>query len=347
MVEIMSNLLDYFSVPVQLGFDIATSLTIIGSLMFFLYTMRKNIQNEKSERFDKQARAVAAEQLKNSNGALSELYINEVILHSEKLKRKINLSRESNFEREIRALSDPKKLDSALVTLNDAQNAVGDFYEKLHIEKFNIIPVIDSIEDNSDLVEQFNEQLDAIADSYNKQSGFTVALIKELKALKDVMDKISEEHSVLSKDDLIKLISNDEQVYSELRKHTMSIVLDLDYYEWTKSFVDNEEKELFKEALMFLDNDKELSEEMSDLISQTFQQLLFGTYDSAVKYYAQIFIIATKNQSEANRACKSVLATLSAILKYLLQKGNKTSNLHEIVQQYKGEGYFDIETKIR
>ncbi|MGI5310641.1 hypothetical protein [Rheinheimera sp. WS51] len=343
----MSNLFGYFSVPVQLGFDIATSLTIIGSLMFFLYTMRNNIKNEKAERFDKQARAVAAEQLKSSNSALSDIYINEVILHSEKLKRTIRLSKESNFEREMRALSSPEKLDAALVALNNAQNAVGDFYEKLHVEKFNIIPVIDSIEDNSLLVEQFIEQLDRIADSYNKQSGFTVALINELKTLKEAMNQICKSNGIENKESFISLLSEKEEVFNLLRKYTMSIVLDVDYYDWTKSFVDEEDRALFKSALTALDNDEKLTEEMSNIISETFQQLLFGTYDSSTKYYAQIFFIATNNQKEANKSCKSVLATLSAILKYLLQKGGKDKNLNAILEQYKGENYFDIETKIR
>lgn len=42
----------YFQVPIQLGFDIATSLTIIGSLTYFVISMRKRIREERQQRFD-------------------------------------------------------------------------------------------------------------------------------------------------------------------------------------------------------------------------------------------------------------------------------------------------------
>ena len=169
-----------FSSPIQLGFDIATSLTIIGSLFYFVITMRRRAREERSQRFDKQVRSTAAEQLSTSIDRLSALFIESVIGKSENFRRAFGLSSRDGLEKETEILKMDGRVEDAVKELEEASEAVGNFYEVLHREKYSIIPVIDSIEDNEKLVDQFNKQMSQIANAYNRLNTSAKPLIRHL-----------------------------------------------------------------------------------------------------------------------------------------------------------------------
>lgn len=65
------------------------------------------------------------------------------------------------------------------------------------------------------------------------------------------------------------------------------------------------------------------------------------------RLFAQVLIVGRDRQEEANKSCKEVMVTLSAILKYLLMRDSDDTKLHELVATYKSAEYFDLEYQRR
>ncbi len=335
-----------FSQPIQLGFDIATSLTIIGSLSYFVFSMRRKAKEERIQRFDKQVRAVAADQLRVSLGKLSDLFIGSVIESSESFKRAFGLSSQSDLERETRRLKMEGQTELSIERLESANDAIGKFYEELHKEKYNIIPVIDSIEDNSELVEQFNVQLSKISEAFNNQNNSTRALLHELRQLAADIKAMNNELNCDTFEDFHKR-TQEEGVFDTLMEKASRVFYDDDYLYWTKTFVSDGKESGFEHAVRNTSSLREMDEENRSIFIQSCAFLISKLLENKENIYAQVFFEASRKQSESNKACKDVLINLSAILKYLLKSDTDTTSLFAIVECYKNENYFDLESAIR
>ena len=342
----MPSVVDIFNSTIQVGFDIATSFTIIGSLAYFVISMRKRSKDERVQRFDKQVRSVAAEQLRVSTERLSKLFIEDVIGNSESLKRDLGVSKDNNFNREIRYLKKDGQLEKVMNGLEKANNAVGLFFEELHREKYNIIPVIDSIEDDSALVEQFNKQISNISAAYNEHFTSIKPLLHELISLADRIKRFQEEHNI---QDFESLHTEGEKSgeWNEFTNLAASIFYDEAYLNWTKTFVDDEDMIALEQGVKNTSSLSEMDEKCKHLFLNGCYTLISKIFENPESMYAQVCFNATKQQSKSNTACKEVLINLSAILKYLLKSDSDDASLSTIVESYKSSKYFDLDNAIR
>lgn len=334
----------YFQVPIQLGFDIATSLTIIGSLTYFVISMRKRIREERQQRFDKQVRGVAAEQLRTSISKLSDLFIHKLIAALAEYDSALRVNQNvSHLDREIEALKDPERFERVLELLSEMRAANGEFYEILSAERYNIIPVIDSIEDDSQLVREFLEQLFKIAAVHGEQGREIQLLIRELKDLSTQIEKLCAENNIASAE---ALIQNDE-VRGQLMPLAASVVYDEKYYHWTKSFIDDEEHEAFLHSISNTTSLAEMEESDRSRFINICVSLIGQLQRNPHRLFAQVLILGRDRQQDANKCCKEVMVTLSAILKYLLMRDSDDTKLHQLVATYKSAEYFDLEHQRR
>lgn len=342
----MQSLSDIFNSSIQLGFDIATSLTIIGSLSYFVISMRKRAKEERVQRFDKQVRAVAAEQLRASIERLSELFIEEVIGQSTKFNRSFGLSSSENFEREIKKLQKDGQVKLAFNLLGSANSSIGEFYETLHKEKYNIVPVIDSIEDDSALVEQFNKQLDSINHAFNNQNRSAKALMGELITIAENISEYKTNHKLKNFQDFHKKADESDE-FSKFMHSAASIFYDEDYLHWTPSFVSDEETEVLVDGIKNTTSINDMTEHCQNLFLNACVTLIKKLFDAPENLYVQVLYEASRQQNEANNACKEILINLSAILKYLLKTDNDHTSLIMLVERYKKEEYFGLDSTIR
>lgn len=335
-----------FSSSIQFGFDIATSLTIIGSLFYFVISMRRRSREERSQRFDKQVRAVAAEQLRRSIDPLASIFIDSVIRHSEEFKKAFGLSDNKGLETERQRLRKEGRAELAIEKLDNASNAVGDFFEVLHKEKYNIIPVIDSIEDDEKLVEQFNQQMHKIAMAYNNLNQSVSPLIKTLMSLSNEIRSFCKDKEVSSYKEFHEL-TVEAEVFGSFLRHAGVIVYDEDYLFWTKSFIDDDLEAGFEDAVRDTSSLNEMTEEYRDIFIRICEAIVETAFEEPEKFYAQLFFAASERQKESNSECKEALINLSSILKYLLKSDHDSIKLSETIDQYKTDEYFNLSSSIR
>ncbi|WP_423186924.1 hypothetical protein ACO1PK_01510 [Alishewanella sp. d11] len=336
---------EIIKLPIQLGFDLATSLTIIGSLFFVIFRIQRSIKSERSQRFDKQARSVAATQLQLSVDILAKIFVEKVIKTSEKVKS--NLVRfNANPSTESLALDLKKdgRLAEVVLNFNDSRASIKCFFEMLHSEKYKIIPVIDAIEDNIDLVATFNEQLHKVEYFHDKHITGISCLLEDIYNLTIAVGIAKNEHFKTSIDNL------DAVNESAITKHVASIFFNPDYCYWVRNFVPEEDVSNLETLIKNYSSLKESPDELKSFyytFCNTLVQSMFDDDNVKYKYFSQVIIRGLSKQDEMNKICKELLVTFSAILKYLLAKDSGSVKVSKIIELYKSESYFGLDKNLR
>lgn len=339
---------EIIKLPIQLGFDVATSLTIIGSLFFVIYRIQRNIKSERNQRFDKQARSVAATQLQLSLDMLSNIFIEKVINYSEKTKNNLGrFNADPSIENLVLELKEEGRITEVASNLKDSRAAVKLFFEKLHSEKYKIIPVIDAIEDSSELVNKFNEQLYRVECFHDKHLKGISGLLFEINELSKTISVVKSEYSYMSSISFDNLCAVS---VSAITKHTTSIFFNSEYFYWVVGFIPDEFRFIFEKGIKHSLSLNESSDEIKNcyyIFCDSLVQSLLDDEDVKYKYFSQVVKQGVSKQNEMNKICKELLVTFSAILKYLLAKDSGSAKVSKIIEIYKTEEYFDLDKKSR
>ncbi|MDT8879496.1 hypothetical protein RSO68_08445 [Halomonas saccharevitans] len=336
---------DFIDLPIQLGFDVATSLTIIGSLTYFVYTTKQRIDEERTQRFDKNARVVAAEQLKESIKELSKIFVNEVVDSGERTK---SLSGYKNGQGEdlLSAMSQRLGRDGAFEKtkseLSYFNEKVGKFYELIQTHRYSVIPVLDSIEENSDLVRILKRNIASVADEYNKHNRVE-HLLHELKGLHELILDIMKDNDLKGFEEIL---DNDE-LERKLLTRAASIVYDEHYFKWTWSFLPDGKEDLFLHEIQTTSSLSEMSEEMRGVFLNCCFAISKSLLDDSKRECSKAVVVGISKQQESAKVCKEILVTLSAILKYLLAKDGSHQSIESLISDYRGSDYFSLDEEIR
>lgn len=338
---------EIFKFPVQLGFDVATSITIIGSLIYFVYTTKKRIDEERFQRFDKNARAVAAEQLKESIKEMSKVFIDDIVASYDKTTSisglKSNPSQKDPQEAISEKIKKSDNLEDILLNINLFNDNMGSFYELVQANRYTLIPVIDSIEEGSELVKVLKEQISNVISEYNKSNRGTSSLITELKNLSKIMDKLTESNNLKSFDEILE----NEEILNQLTPYAVSIVSDEDYYDWLWRYLPEGKEESFLHAIKTSSSTSEMSDEMKEVFTNCCIIVLKSLFEDRHWVYAGVLEKGINAHLRNTAVCKEILVNLSAILKYLLAKDGSHQSINSLISEYESETHFALKKEIR
>ena len=164
--------------PVQIGLDIATSLAILASAITFLLNQRHKSEQSKKQSLDNSVRTVAVEKRQDALHVLSRKFINDVVgkLHdpSNVIDAGDLAAIQQRFERRNDLPAD------MLVRYESASAGISSFIDEVHAYKYQIYPLLDTLENGRDEIESFRKALTDLTKLFNDINRSAAPLAKEL-----------------------------------------------------------------------------------------------------------------------------------------------------------------------
>lgn len=307
---------------IEIGIDIATSVTIIISLIALVLESRRQAKKEREKGVDQNARNVAANQIARMLSKLSSIFISRIVDSAQEFERRIDIFYEGDDGKQRllrRARNDSNFFSERKSELSDLRKIIGDFFENLHEMKYQVIPVLDTLDNGEQFISALKKEIHDIAVQHGKLSDY-LALINEF-------------------DELAQALANESEVNNEVIKMAGSIVVDLDYWDWVQFFAAANDRGVCRELL---ENKKYGDERVKSMIAN----LLAHTKESPESQRMEIYALASSQILKARVECKEVLCNISAIYHVMISKDLGVS-LSSVIDRYKGDDYLSINKEIR
>lgn len=308
---------------VQLGVDVATSLAILASAITFLINQRLKARDTKRRQLDESVRAVTVNEFQSALSTLSTHYVERIVLHAEPLLNSVSEGLDP-LERRLKANS---ALSGRLFeAITDTTSDIGDFISSISAYKYQIYPLLDSMEDGGSQIQEFRSSLAELIESYNSIGASHSALYKEVCTLVS----FCKDHPFESADH--------EQLASLVR----SIVVDTDYRQWVDSFVPTGSEDRYWECIEVghFNDDQTLWKQVQSNVIGSF-------YEKPERMQAQVICIAYGAISKARKQCKEFLTNMAAINYWLIRKGGDDDSLLDVIKRYRSAEVFAVDTEIR
>lgn len=326
---------------IQVGFDIATSVTIITAFLTLWRQNRKQAKNDRKVGIRDSSRASSLVKVQN---VLFEFENSFGALVLKSLKVETAVSRYIKMDDEGYDLTrlekklevNPDYMNSIMLKdLEEFREAVGEFYEDIQKRRYSLIPVLDSLHGSKEFLEIFLSDINDIAKVHDALNGGWISLLNELLILNKVKnDIIIEANNTGSK---IALLMEDDEFISR----TFKILFDKAYFEWTSAFVDAEREDEFLAALI---SDK--LDMKNEILNSTYQRFLARLLDNELLLISKILIHAFHEVQSARIQCKNIIIKLSALSNVLLSNKDE-STLLTVVEKYETGKYFGKDISVR
>jgi len=309
---------------IEIGIDIATSVTIIISLIALVLETRRQTRKEREKGIDQNARNVAASHMGRVLENLSDAFIKRIVKSSVNFENKVDRPFKRGGEEFLVKYieNDDDYLKNRKVELKELKDAVGEFFEDLHELKYQIIPVMDTLQGGGELIAALKKEISDIAKQSDSLGAGYLSLMNEYDAL--IEDINASENA-----------EEDEMV----RKRIVDIARDVDYWAFTINFVPSEDE---ARCLELIEKD-----ELKDEIVQTMMfNMMLSIIKNPSRIRVKILMLASMQAQEARIECKEILCNISAIYHVLISK-DSGFKISDIVKKYKSENYFALDREIR
>lgn len=331
---------------VQLGFDMATSLTIVGAAVTWAVRQKRQTEAEKVRGINQQVRSTSLQKVQHVLIEMEDRF-SVLIAESQKFENMID-HRVSKVEGEMdySSLNSAIKTNSDFITnaidrLGNIREEIGSFYESIQVRRYSLIPLLDAIDDGDKYIGVFQKNIDEVGEAYNSVSSGNVRLLKELEK---VVAAINVEYGDDLKDleeeqlhALIKQVSSDDKMMRSIK----SIVFDEDYFYWVQRFVPAGKEQDFLDKVV-----KPSKIEDQDLCASVIINFILSLLRKQHELISQVLNTASHTVMKARIECKDILISLSAISHKLVMDNNHES-LNSVIEKYETEEYFGRDTKIR
>jgi len=322
----------------QFGIDIATSLAIIGALISWLIKEKREASKRKEDAalavkrgINNDTRGIVLNRLQGLIGSLTDSF--REMVGSEPSVKGVLLSpindEVDHFEiTRQRVESNPAVVPEFLKKIRVFRENLDEYYESLQKNKYILFPVLDSLPEGAVIIEKMKKDYDEILVQYNAISGGWLSLMEEFHALETFYKNI----------DL-----SDNEKRSEMINKVLSIIYDIDYWDWVESFVPEGRELEYKEKI--LNKDFPAVAELSGKVVNNFIGYLSN---DPARLYTQIMLRSASTTQEARIACKEIICSLSGISRHVLSREiDQAESLESIIDRMKSQSFFDLKNEIR
>lgn len=315
---------------IQIGLDLATSITILIAVCSFWYNRIK----EREIGVADSARSTIIENINSSITKMAKSF-NAFVRLTTSIEKKIDFHLSKSSEHLEEAIKS-KKVDpeEILKLFSDSSNLMGDFYEDGEMLKYTIYPSLYSIGNEDEAVEIIKKEIRDVMLSYNESNSSHASYLSSVLALHSAIKQHQAEHG--------------EGITNELLVECMGkltrIVDDKDHYLFLQAFIDNGDDEKFKESITkatdeMTEEEKRIRVELLD----TFFRFMVNKPEKIIGHALEV--ISFKLQ-ENRTQCKEFLITLSAVSSKMQQRSSNFS-IKKAYSDLSSEQYFDTSKTIR
>ncbi len=327
---------------VQLGFDIATSVTIIGALISWSLESRRRASKERQLGLNEQARVASLEKvqtiLSEFETSFSDM-VQSCTQFTSPIRRRVNTQSESPFAALERYLTNrPGEIDKLVESLEQIRHHVDIYYEAIQKRRYSLVPVLDSLSGGEKFLTALQQDIREIGHAHDSINTGYVALLKEFHQLTQYANSLLESAPQDVEDsEKVDLLMNDGPFISR----SYALLADADYDKWVDSFVPSGKEPEFRER-----RDNNTLTDNTQLLVHININLAGNLIRNQQRLYAQILWLACKQVSSAQVECKDILIKLSA-LTHKLMANNEETQLEDIIKLYESDEYFGRTSSVR
>lgn len=331
---------------IQLGFDMATSLTIVGAAVTWIIGQKKQAEAEKIRGINQHARSTGLKKVQDVLFEIEDKY-SILISKTQAFEKNIDLRvRRTNGMLDFTRLNQTIKNDSGFLVvsadrLRDIREELGQFYELIQVRRYSLIPLLDAIKDGDKYIGVFKRNIDEVGEAYNKMGSDNLSLLKELNEVIVLLNDECGDELIDLPDELIGALFNKITANEKIIKAINSIIFDKSYFYWVQAFTPTGEEERFLEKVV-VPNKIEDMKLYSDVITNFILSLIKKNHE----LLSQVLASSSNSVMQARMECKDILIALSAISHKLVMDNNDES-LEQVIEKYDAEGYFGRDTTIR
>jgi hypothetical protein len=331
---------------IQLGFDMATSLTIVGAAVTWIIGQKKQAEAEKIRGINQHARSTGLKKVQDVLFEIEDKY-SILISKTQAFEKNIDLRvRRTNGMLDFTRLNQTIKNDSGFLVvsadrLRDIREELGQFYELIQVRRYSLIPLLDAIKDGDKYIGVFKRNIDEVGEAYNKMGSDNLSLLKELNEVIVLLNDEYGDEMIDLPDELIGALFNKITANEKIIKAINSIIFDKSYFYWVQAFTPTGEEERFLEKVV-VPNKIEDMKLYSDVITNFILSLIKKNHE----LLSQVLASSSNSVMQARMECKDILIALSAISHKLVMDNNDES-LEQVIEKYDAEGYFGRDTTIR
>ena len=331
---------------IQLGFDMATSLTIVGAAVTWIIGQKKQAEAEKIRGINQHARSTGLKKVQDVLFEIEDKY-SILISKTQAFEKNIDLRvRRTNGMLDFTRLNQTIKNDSGFLVvsadrLRDIREELGQFYELIQVRRYSLIPLLDAIKDGDKYIGVFKRNIDEVGEAYNKMGSDNLSLLKELNEVIVLLNDEYGDELIDVPDELIGALFNKITANEKIIKAINSIIFDKSYFYWVQAFTPTGEEERFLEKVV-VPNKIEDMKLYSDVITNFILSLIKKNHE----LLSQVLASSSNSVMQARMECKDILIALSAISHKLVMDNNDES-LEQVIEKYDAEGYFGRDTTIR
>lgn len=313
---------------VQIGIDIATSLAVAGSAGLFLWNQAQKLKQTKQQQLDAAARTVAVEQLQKALHDLSQQFVRDVVTPYQRIS---NLMARFNKERCLHLLEkDAERPQKILEQIEKMREAISLFIDNIYVYKYQIYPLLDTLEGGKEQCFAFREELKKLVDKYNEYNTSGKALAQELERTL----AFCAEHPFKELD---------EAQHQRLLELSKSIMFDPDYAHWVNSFIPDEDEDVYWGKNENNNTAKVRATAMQNFVDHAYEK------PNLLRYH--VFGSVYLRYQELQTSCKKFLIMLAAISHNLLlsedAKEKRGETPSKTVVRYASEDFFALDTEVR
>lgn len=331
---------------IQLGFDMATSLTIVGAAVTWIIGQKKQAEAEKIRGINQHARSTGLKKVQDVLFEIEDKY-SILISKTQAFEKNIDLRvRRTNGMLDFTRLNQTIKNDSGFLVvsadrLRDIREELGQFYELIQVRRYSLLPLLDAIKDGDKYIGVFKRNIDEVGEAYNKMGSDNLSLLKELNEVIVLLNDEYGDELIDLPDELIGALFNKITANEKIIKAINSIIFDKSYFYWVQAFTPAGEEERFLEKVV-VPNKIEDMKLYSDVITNFILSLIKKNHE----LLSQVLASSSNSVMQARMECKDILIALSAISHKLVMDNNDES-LEQVIEKYDAEGYFGRDTTIR
>lgn len=331
---------------IQLGFDMATSLTIVGAAITWIINQKRQAEAEKVRGINQHARSTGLKKVQDVLFEIEDKY-SILISKTQEFERSIDLRvRWSNDTLDFSQLNkkirgDRDFLVTSMERLKNIREELGQFYEVIQVRRYSLIPLLDAIKEGDKYIGVFKRNIDEVGEAYNKMEGGNLSLLKELHAMSTALNNEYGNELIDVPDERISALFQKIASNEEIIKAIKSILFNETYFYWVQAFVPAGREEDFLEKVVVPTEIEDV-----DLFGKVLANFILSLIKKNHELLSQVLVKASNSVMQARIECKDILIALSAI-SHKLVMDNNNETLEQLIEKYDAEKYFGRDITIR